>query len=155
MTHSVDEFYGNRLRLRTCGLCLQSDEVLLIKHCMPAGDVWLPPGGGVEFGESVTQCLQREFKEETGLDIRVGEYLFTTEFIHPPLHAIELFFQVQIEGGSLRRGHDPELPEQVIAEARFVPFKDLAQWPSGSLHGVFQKVATPDQVMNLRGYFKL
>jgi ADP-ribose pyrophosphatase YjhB (NUDIX family) len=38
------------------------------------------PGGGLEFGEGLTQCLVREFKEETALDIEVGEHLYTTDF---------------------------------------------------------------------------
>lgn len=38
------------------------------------------PGGGLEFGEGTRDCLQREFMEETSLDVRVGEHLYTTDF---------------------------------------------------------------------------
>lgn len=30
---------------------------------------WALPAGGMELGESVTECLKREVKEETGLDV--------------------------------------------------------------------------------------
>ncbi|HNN30581.1 MAG TPA: NUDIX domain-containing protein [Chitinophagaceae bacterium] len=38
------------------------------------------PGGGLEFGEGTRECLIREFKEETGLDIIVGKHIYTTDF---------------------------------------------------------------------------
>lgn len=38
------------------------------------------PGGGLEFGEGTRDCLKREFMEETGLDVRVGDHLYTTDF---------------------------------------------------------------------------
>jgi len=33
---------------------------------------WWLPGGGVDFGESPTEALEREFLEETGLAVSVG-----------------------------------------------------------------------------------
>ena len=37
-------------------------------------------GGGLEFGEGTKECLVREFKEETGLNVTVGEHIYTTDF---------------------------------------------------------------------------
>ncbi len=37
------------------------------------------PGGGLEFGEGTRDCLKREFMEETGLDVTVGEHIYTTD----------------------------------------------------------------------------
>ncbi len=41
------------------------------------------PGGGLEFGEGTKDCLVREFIEETGLKVIVGEHLYTTDFFQP------------------------------------------------------------------------
>ena len=38
------------------------------------------PGGGLEFGEGLRQCLEREFLEEFALPIIVGEHIYTTDF---------------------------------------------------------------------------
>jgi len=32
---------------------------------------WQIPGGGLEFGETVEECVIRELKEETGLDVQI------------------------------------------------------------------------------------
>lgn len=37
-------------------------------------------GGGLEFGEGTRECLQREFKEELGIHITVGDHFYTTDF---------------------------------------------------------------------------
>jgi len=38
------------------------------------------PGGGLEFGEGTRDCLKREFMEETGLDVTIGDHIYTTDF---------------------------------------------------------------------------
>jgi len=39
------------------------------------------PGGGLEFGESTIQCLEREAIEEMGQEIEVLEHFYTTDFV--------------------------------------------------------------------------
>jgi len=38
------------------------------------------PGGGLEFGEGTRECVEREFLEETGLVVKAGEHIYTTDF---------------------------------------------------------------------------
>lgn len=38
------------------------------------------PGGGLEFGEGIKDCLIREWKEELNIDIEVLEHIYTTDF---------------------------------------------------------------------------
>ena len=63
------------------------------------GYLWSPPGGGAEYGISVKQQLINEFDEETGLQVDVAEFMFANEYINDPIHAIELFFRVEIISG--------------------------------------------------------
>jgi len=38
------------------------------------------PGGGLEWGEGIKDCLVREFKEELNLEIEVGDMFYCTDF---------------------------------------------------------------------------
>jgi ADP-ribose pyrophosphatase YjhB (NUDIX family) len=110
----------------------------------------------LEFGEGCEKCLEREFLEETGLKVVVGELLFTTELLQPPLHALELFFKVAIVGGKLGVGTDPESGEnQLLEEVRFITEPELREIPPSQLHGIFQRSPKIDQIPSLKGYFKL
>jgi 8-oxo-dGTP diphosphatase len=152
---SIQEIYGNRLRVRVCGLCRQNGQILMVDHAgLREGSFWAPPGGGMELGQSAVETLEREFLEETGLSITVGPLRFVTEFIHPPLHAIELFYEVTVSGGTLLTGSDPELPS-TIREVRFLSTSEIDAIPTKAKHGAFGLVPTSGRIGELNGYFRI
>ncbi len=158
MANRVHEIYGNRLRIRACGLLIEKEELLMVNHqSISKHDFWAPPGGGVGFGESIEACLVREMLEETGLKTEVLAFLFVCEFIEKPLHAIELFFLLRRIGGSLVTGHDPEMKmeDQIIQTVRFLDTDEIRIMDPATLHGIFRFVKEPLQITGLRGYFKL
>ena len=57
------------------GILLRDDKafVVLRRHDRLDGGLWEFPGGKVEDGESPVDALVREFFEETGMEIQVGE----------------------------------------------------------------------------------
>jgi ADP-ribose pyrophosphatase YjhB (NUDIX family) len=115
---------------------------------------WCPPGGGIQFGEKAHQALVREFLEETGLDVEVGNLLFVNEFMQPPLHAMELFFQVNIVGGEIKLGYDPEMEEgtQIITEVELMTLEQIKSHPLEEVHRLFQYCDSLDDVFALQGY---
>ena len=154
MGNKIREFYGDRIRVRVCGLCWQDGHLLLVKHGgLTEGDFWAPPGGGLEFGESVAERLQKEFLEETGLTVSPGRFLFGCEFVQKPLHAIELYFEVAVMGGKLRKGEDPEM--NIIEDVRYIKPGDIGLIPRQSLHGIFGLVGSAEELMTLTGFFRI
>lgn len=53
-------------RITNCVLS-NKDQVLLLQK--PSRNWWVAPGGKMEPGESIKQSAEREFREETGLDL--------------------------------------------------------------------------------------
>jgi 8-oxo-dGTP diphosphatase len=153
MNPEIAEVYGNKVRIRVMGLCWQSDALLMVRHQMGDRDLWAPPGGGVEFGESLEDALKREFVEETGLMVSVGKFLFGCEFVQKPLHAIELFFEVDRLSGDLMTGNDPELT--IIQNVQFLSPDDIQRIPAGHLHGIFKNLGNTDRLRRMRGFYRI
>ncbi len=67
--------------IRVYGILQDSNKRILVSDEFIRGDyITKFPGGGLEFGEGTRECLQREFKEETNLDVSIGEHIYTTDF---------------------------------------------------------------------------
>lgn len=75
-------------------LVLRDQRVLLGRRRGAHGaDTWAPPGGHLEFGESIEACAARELEEETGLlarDITGGPHI-NTVFAAEALHYLTVF----------------------------------------------------------------
>ncbi|HTH55217.1 MAG TPA: NUDIX domain-containing protein [Cyclobacteriaceae bacterium] len=157
MQDEVQQYYGNKVRARVCGICIVDERILLINHTgITKTNFWSPPGGGLNFEEPAEAGVKREFLEETGLQIEVGDFLFACEFINPPLHAIELFFQVQPLTPTLRTGGDPETGSpSIIREVKYKSWAEVANIPHNELHGIFRFTDHPAEIGRLRGFFKL
>ena len=156
MDGKVAEEFGGRIRIRACGLCFQGDSILLINHVGIYGhDFWAPPGGGVNFGETIESTLAREFEEECRTSINIGKFLFGCEFIKPPFHALELFYEVE-NLNPPRLGGDPELADrQVITELKFMGKKDVKSLDHNQVHSIFHRVDNPKELRRLSGFFGL
>lgn len=123
--------YEDKLRVRSCGVLLKKESVLLVKMLSPVSGemIWTAPGGGVHFGESLEETLIREFKEETDLHVEVGDLLHINELIEPPFHAIEFYYKVTSQNNDISLGSDPEHDgdRQLIRDLRFIPVSALSE----------------------------
>ncbi len=121
--------YRNSVRVRVNGLLVREQSLLMVQLMSPVAGrlIWMPPGGGVQFGEPLADTLQREMAEETGLRVSAGPLWYLHEVIRGDVHAVEFYFLCDAIGGTLRTGQDPEysVSDQIIREVAFLPFGRL------------------------------
>ena len=99
------------------GVCLnERDEILLVLMKAPEEDSkWSVPASGLEAGETLEQCCEREFEEVTGLSVKAGEILKTRDgnyedaAVSFDLH----YFRVEVTGGELIIPKDDFLIEDI------------------------------------------
>lgn len=73
-----------QFNIRVYGILLnEKRQVLVSDELIRGGRFTKFPGGGLELGEGPRDCLRREFFEEMGLRIEVGEHFYTTDFFQP------------------------------------------------------------------------
>ena len=67
--------------IRVYGVLLNENEEVLLSDERRFGKQFTKfPGGGLEQGEGIKDCLIREFKEELDIVVSVGELVYLTDF---------------------------------------------------------------------------
>lgn len=156
MSHSsLDQAFGNRVRVRVCGLLFYQDKLLLVKHRFEEYDLWSPPGGGVEFGESIEEALKREFLEETGLSVEIEGFLFLREHLDTPLHAIEIFYKVITNDYNFSLGLEPEVGNKdILVDIAFIGEKELERIEIKDRHSILKSCTNPIELLDKQGHLK-
>ena len=73
----------------------------------PYKGAWCIPCGYLEWGEEVRAGAQREFQEETGLQVEVGPvYTVHSNFHNPQSLTVGIWFRGNVIGGSLQAADD-------------------------------------------------
>lgn len=84
--------------LRPAGLLRRDDRLLLMRYHYEGQPRWNLPGGKPESGESLIDCLVREFQEELGLDIAPGPLRLVVETAAGGREVLHLLFEVNATG---------------------------------------------------------
>jgi 8-oxo-dGTP diphosphatase len=71
---------GSRFNVRVYGLWLHEGKVLVNGEDIRGKLITKFPGGGLELGEGIADCLRREWMEELGLPIEVGDLFYINDF---------------------------------------------------------------------------
>ncbi|GAA1872055.1 NUDIX hydrolase [Asanoa iriomotensis] len=125
-----------RRRIGAYGLCRDGGRVLLARSSDRSDfpGVWQIPGGGLEHGESPTHALDREYREETGLEIEIGRPITAIASVRElwdidlSWHFDLIVYEVRVRRGILRSevaGTSDDVAwfaERDLADLRLMPF---------------------------------
>ncbi len=111
----------------------QEDRVLLIRVRDPFSGrtFWLVPGGGQEGPEAEEECVCREVREETGLEVEVVRLLWQESVVGDPMYLRVKTYLCRAVGGILSAGSEPEFDQEehhIIEEASWFPLRHPDLW---------------------------
>lgn len=69
----------NKINIRVYGCVIKDKKVLTLFEEYAGEPLMKFPGGGLEYGEGVLECLHREFDEELNVKVDIAEHLYTQE----------------------------------------------------------------------------
>jgi 8-oxo-dGTP diphosphatase len=93
------------IRVNVSAAIVRDDQILVIEFSDNSGYHYNLPGGGVEEGETILGALEREVKEETGVEAVIGPLLMVWEQIRSrgigrgPRHKIGLIYSAVLKHG--------------------------------------------------------
>lgn len=100
----------------------ESAQILIDKRKLSGsmGGLWEFPGGKIEAGETVVECIVREIREELGIEIVVGEHLISIEHTYPAFNITIIVHNCQ---------HSSGIPQPIECdEIRWVSVSDFDKY---------------------------
>lgn len=71
---------AKKFNIRVYGICESAGDVLLSHEKKDGYSFTKFPGGGLEWGEGIEDCLKREFYEELGITIELHDIFYLTDY---------------------------------------------------------------------------
>lgn len=113
-----------KMRIAARGLVVVKDKLLLVSN---DNVYWYLPGGRIDSPETLTQCVEREVYEETGLTVRADSLLHVCESfdLKDGQHKINFYFQTELLAGTLNDHWNDA--DGVVQFRRFFTLEELKQ----------------------------
>ena len=104
--------------IRVYGILIEDEKLLLIREPYAGNQLVKFPGGGLNFGEGLVNCLKREFLEELSLELSQVEHAYTTDFFQASAfreneQLINVYYDVKINNINQLKVADPEIEELI------------------------------------------
>ena len=108
----------NSFNIRVYGALIKDHKLLLVREPYAGQQLIKLPGGGLEFGEGLKDCLKREFLEELNIRLTHIEHLYTTDFFQASAfreneQLIGVYYRVKTDNIDQLKIIDPEIEELI------------------------------------------
>ena len=102
--------------IRVYGILIQEGKVLITDEVRSGVKMTKFPGGGLEFGEGIAECLIREFKEELNVRIGVKTLFYVNDFyqvssFNKNEQLFSIYYLVSLDEGEINVTETPFLFE--------------------------------------------
>ncbi len=134
-----------KYRISARGILQYNHQILFARYEMSGKQFYALPGGQQIMGETLEECVKREFLEETGLEVKVGNLVLVNEFIEESsafvedwkdgIHQVEMIFEVTLQSvdaiGGEASNLDPGMVKAdwmsrgALEEVEYYPAKSL------------------------------
>lgn len=91
-----------RFTLRVYGLLQHDHRLLVADELIKGRRITKFPGGGLEYGEGLKDCLVREIREEVGVEAVDLEHFYTTDFFQQsafhtdPMQVVSVYYTFSV-----------------------------------------------------------
>jgi mutator protein MutT len=118
------------IQVRPTAVLIEDGKILLVEQqvCGSPGRRWSLPGGRLEAGETLEQCVVREVAEETGLQVAIDRLLYVCDRMVESGQVVHITFAVRRVRGELRREPTSASRADGIGAACMVGLADLCQY---------------------------
>lgn len=90
--------YPSEARVGVGAVVLREQRVLLVRRARPPhAGAWALPGGKLRLGETLQQAVEREVREETGVDVRAREVVHSFDLIERDADGCVRFHYVVVD----------------------------------------------------------
>lgn len=88
---------AGHVRVRAAALVCSGNDILIVEHSANGSKWKCFPGGGLEVGETLEECVRRELDEELSMMCEVGPLVAVGYHLDLGEHSVEFFFRCTSE----------------------------------------------------------
>jgi len=84
------------LQVTARALIVKNKQLLLVSNDY---EIWYTPGGHLKPNEILPDCMVREVKEETGIDVKPNQIVYIADFFDKKynVHKVEVYFTAEMD----------------------------------------------------------
>jgi len=115
-------------KVRATAILIENDAILLVEQQVSSSRGWSLPGGTLEGGETLEECLRREVREEAGLIVGLERLLYVCDRMEADGQVLHITFAVRKLGGDLEVGLEPEAGSRPITNVAMALLSQLREY---------------------------